>query len=110
MPEFDRNLKFMFDQVCTCSALSSALALHLLCTCSVPRRLMQHLPSPLARAHQRTGTPLTVALRMGVWQTGDLLQQDCGYPDAPATAFLEKVKSGEEPPVELPAFEAVKVE
>jgi len=56
MPEFDRNLKFMFDQ------------------------------------------------------TGDLLQQDCGYPDAPATAFLEKVKSGEEPPVELPAFEAVKVE
>ena len=47
---------------------------------------------------------------MGVWQTGDLLQQDCGYPDAPATAFLEKVKSGEEPPVELPAFEAVKVE
>ena len=47
MPEFDRNLKFMFDQVCTCSALAlhllctwlctcSALALHLLCTCSVP--------------------------------------------------------------------------
>ena len=98
----------------TRSALALHLALHLLCTCSAlalfPRRLMQHLPSPLARAHQRTGTPLTVALRMGVWQTGDLLQQDCGYPDAPATAFLEKVKSGEEPPVELPAFEAVKVE
>lgn len=50
MPEFDRNLKFMFDQ------------------------------------------------------TGDLLAQDCGYPDAPATAFLEKVASGEEPPVELPSL------
>jgi len=51
MPEFDRNLKFMFDQ------------------------------------------------------TGDLLPLDCGYPDAPAMKFLDKVASGEEPAVELPAFE-----
>ena len=51
MPEFDRNLKFMFDQ------------------------------------------------------TGDLLAQDCGYPDGPAQIFLDKVASGEEPPVELPAFQ-----
>jgi len=50
MPEFDRNLKFMFDQV------------------------------------------------------GDLLAADCGYPDGPAQTFLDKVTSGEEPPVELPAF------
>lgn len=41
---------------------------------------------------------------------GDLLCADCGYPDAPATTFLEKVKSGEEPPVALPAFVAAKVE
>jgi len=59
MPEFDRNLKFIFDQA-----------------------------DP----------------------AGDLLCADCGYPDAPATTFLEKVKSGEEPPVELPAFQAAKVE
>jgi len=51
MPEFDRNLKFMFDQM------------------------------------------------------GDLMQADCAYPDEPARKFLEKVASGEEPPVALPAAE-----
>jgi hypothetical protein len=59
MPEFDRNLKFIFDQV-----------------------------DP----------------------TGDMLSADCGYPDAPAKIFLEKVASGEEPAVALPAYEAAKVE
>jgi len=59
MPEFDRNLKFIFDQ------------------CD---------PS------------------------GDMLSADCGYPDAPAQAFLEKVASGEEPPVALPAYDAAKAE
>ena len=42
--------------------------------------------------------------------TGDMLSADCGYPDAPAKAFMEKVASGEEPPVALPAYEAAKVE
>lgn len=53
MPEFDRNLKFMFDQ------------------------------------------------------SDDDLPEACGYPDVPARTFLDKVASGEEPPVELPAFEPV---
>ena len=39
-----------------------------------------------------------------------MLSADCGYPDAPAKAFLEKVASGEEPAVALPAYEAAKVE
>lgn len=55
MPEFDRNLKFMFDQA------------------------------------------------------GDDLAQDCGYPDDPAQKFLDKVASGEEPPVALPPVEDTSV-
>jgi len=39
-----------------------------------------------------------------------MLSADCGYPDAPAKIFLEKVASGEEPAVALPAYQAAKVE
>lgn len=36
---------------------------------------------------------------------GDDLATDCAYPDDPAKKFLDKVASGEEPPVELPPLE-----
>jgi len=36
---------------------------------------------------------------------GDDLATDCAYPDEPAQKFLDKVASGEEPPVELPPLE-----
>merc|ERR1719387_345627 len=57
IPEFDRNLKFIFDQ-----------------------------------AGENLGTSGT-------------LYEECGYPDEPAKLFLDKVASGEEPPVELPPLE-----
>ena len=39
-------------------------------------------------------------------QLGEDVQADCFYPDAPAKAFLEKVASGEEPPLTAPKPEA----
>lgn len=35
-------------------------------------------------------------------QCTDGLAEDCFYPDKPAQEFLDKVASGEEPPVALP--------
>ena len=56
LPEFDRNMKFMMDQ----------------------------LPEGVA--------------------------EDSGYPDQPARAFLDKVASGDEPPVELPPLSTMSPE
>ena len=39
-------------------------------------------------------------------QLGEDVQTDCFYPDAPAKIFLEKVASGEEPPLTAPKPEA----
>jgi len=43
-------------------------------------------------------------------QLGDDVPEESGYPDAPARDFLQKVASGEEPPVELPPLEESAVE
>lgn len=40
-------------------------------------------------------------------QLGDEVAAACFYPDGPAQAFLDKVKAGEEPAVELPPLEEV---
>lgn len=43
-------------------------------------------------------------------QCADGLAEDCFYPDKPAQVFLDKVASGEEPPVALPAAESAAAE
>lgn len=39
-------------------------------------------------------------------QLGDDMQKDVGYPDGPARDFLDKIKSGEEPPLTAPDAES----
>jgi len=40
-------------------------------------------------------------------QLGEDVQADCFYPDGPAKSFLEKIQSGEEPPLTAPEPESV---